>query len=175
MLALAKVIGMVWVRDFGKLHQGFALLEVVAGVALAGVLLSFAVLGGGNLQLKVQKQQLRLAAQRLIEDCRAIQNRNMFVPAQEQYAILILVGEKFYQIRYVTKDKIVQTVQLADIGCEGVYFGGNANDLLVFTSLGAVRDSAYIRLLHKDNSDLKIVLNLQPVTGRIEVSEDLSN
>ena len=166
---------MFGIKGLEKVHRGFALLEVAAGVALAGCLLGMVIIGGGNLQLRVQKQQLRLAAQRLIEDCRELQNRNMSVPSGEQYAVLAPVGESFYRIRYVTRDEVVKTVEFSDIGCEGVYFGGNANGLIVFTSLGAVSESMYLRLLHRDNSDLKVVLNLQPVTGRIEISEDISN
>lgn len=148
---------------------GFVLLEILCVVAIVTMALGFAVLQIGDVQVVMQRRQLEMAARRFIMDCRSVQQKNMFATSDDELRITLTDGSGRYT--FGKGLSIVEEHNFEDIGCQGVIFKGNAMDSIRFTGSGSVDDEKLILLRHKDNENLKLVLNLQPVTGRIEISE----
>lgn len=150
------------------MKRGHILLEILCTVALVSVFTTLAVVGVGETKTKMQKRQLEMAARRFIMDCRAVQQRNMFAESDEGWRITITDNSDKYT--FGKGGGVVETHHLSDSGCDGVIFKGNALDSIRFTGTGSVDDEKSILLMHRDNESLILTLNLQPVTGRIEIS-----
>lgn len=160
------------------MRRGYIFLEILMGVALAGLVFVGAVAMFGDMRLKMQERQLESAARHFMADCRMVQQSNMFRIMEDKIGedritnqLLILAGyDKEY---YVIDTDMVSTDDnkiylFSDMGCKGVYFD-NVTEIIRFSALGSVGNSAYILLKHRDNDKLELLLNLQPVTGRIEI------
>lgn len=162
------------------MRRGYIFLEILMGIALTGLVFVGAVAMFGDMRLKMQEHQLESAARKFISDCRAIQQYNMYVTAEDkveeekiiyQYKIVAPFNENYYTIDINDSSKEHKKYYFADVGCDKVYFGGQGTKEVLFSALGSVNDSAYIVLKHRDNEELKLTLNLQPVTGRIEIEK----
>lgn len=154
-------------------------MEILMAVALTGLVFVGAVAMFGDMRLKMQEHQLESAARHFMADCRMVQQGNMFtIPENnidgEKILNHLLIFSGFdgdnYSIGAQISDISAKHYYFQDMGCKGVYLS-KMNDAIRFTTLGSVKEYAYIRMKHQDNDDLEIVLNLQPVTGRIEIEK----
>ncbi len=150
------------------------------GVALAGLVFVGAVAMFGDMQVKMQEHQLESAARHFMSDCRMVQQGNMFtIPENnidgEKILNHLLIssgyGGEEYSIGAQISDISAKHYYFQDMGCKGVYFD-NVTEIIRFSALGSVGNSAYILLKHRDNDKLELLLNLQPVTGRIEIESN---
>lgn len=123
----------------------------------------------GKNTLQRQRQELEMAARHFILDCRFVQQKNMFASSADRLDIVPSWGMGKYN--FVKNTYVVTERNFADIGCSGIIFSGNAIGEIVFSGSGSVNDEKSILLRHKDNEAVHLTLNLQPVTGRIEISE----
>ena len=162
------------------MRRGYIFLEILMGIALTGLVFVGAVAMFGDMRLKMQEHQLESAARHFMADCRMVQQGNMFRITEDKIGedritnqLLILAGydKEYYVINtdmVLTDDNKIYL--FSDMGCKGVYFD-NVIEPIRFSALGSVGNSAYIVLKHRDNEELKLTLNLQPVTGRIEIEK----
>ena len=156
-------------------------MEILMGVALTGLVFVGSVAMFGDMRLKMQEHQLESAARHFMADCRKVQQNNMYVIANDkidgkevvnQLLILAEYDKEYYDINTdVVSFENDQRISFSDMGCKGVYFGWY-NEVIRFSALGSVGNSTYIVLKHRDNEDLQLTLNLQPVTGRIEIENN---
>ncbi len=151
------------------------------GVALTGLVFVGAVAMFGDMRLKMQERQLESAARHFMADCRMVQQGRMYiVPEYEiggnkivnDYKITAYLNEGYYTFDINNASIQSKKYSFADMGCYGVYFVGTGTKEILFSNLGSVDRSATITLKHRDNEDLQLTLNLQPVTGRIEIESN---
>ena len=133
------------------------------------VIFGIATLQLGKNTVQRQRQELEMAARHFILDCRFVQQKNMFASSADRLDIVPSWGTGKYN--FVKNTYVVTERNFADIGCSGIIFSGNAIGEIVFSGSGSVNDEKSILLRHKDNEAVHLILNLQPVTGRIEISE----
>ncbi len=162
------------------MRRGYIFLEILMGVALTGLVFVGAVAMFGDMRLKMQQHQLESAARHFMADCRMVQQGNMFtIPENnidgEKILNHLLIysgyGGEEYSIGAQISDISAKHYYFQDMGCKGVYLD-KMNDAIRFSALGSVGNSTYILLKHRDNDELKLTLNLQPVTGRIEIESN---
>lgn len=154
-----------------KKRRGSVLIELLCVVGLLGLFLSYMVLQMGDVEGRLQNMQVNLAARRLIMDARGAQEYNMFECGKKFLYFNAAVNTDNYQIYFdsevITRDKIFY---FADFGCDKVYFKEKIIDLVKYTPTSSVNDEEWMKLGHKDGA-VEVFINLQPVTGRIEIAQ----
>ena len=162
------------------MRRGYIFLEILMGVALAGLVFVGAVAMFGDMRLQLQQRQMDTAARWFIADCRMIQQGNMFSIRENIFGedtifnhkrIVAPYDKEYYAIDFYNTGLATDTYSFRDMGCGGVYFS-TMNDIIEFSGLGSINRATYIVLKHRDNKDLQLTLNLQPVTGRIEIENN---
>lgn len=148
-------------------RAGYVLIEILMAAALVGLLLGVVVIQVGDSRQRLQQQQLNLAAQKFIMEARKVQQHNMYVKAENRLKIIVTAGKNYYSAGRL--GEVAKRYYFADEGCGEIVFDSSAE--IIFSSLGSVNDSAYIKMKHKDNDSVKLSLNLQPVTGRLEIDK----
>ncbi|MBQ0108271.1 MAG: hypothetical protein KBS34_04045 [Phascolarctobacterium sp.] len=152
-------------------RRGSVLIELLCVVGLLGLFLSYMVLQMGDVEDRLQNMQVNLAARRLIMDARGAQEYNMFECGKKPLKFLATVNTDNYRISVnndvITRDKIFY---FADFGCDKVYFKEKIIDLVKYTPTSSVNDEEWMKLGHKDGA-VEVFINLQPVTGRIEIAQ----
>jgi len=150
-------------------RAGYVLIEILMAAALVGLLLGVVVTQVGDNRQRMQQQQLNLAAQKFIMEARKVQQHNMYVKSENRLKIIVTAGKNYCFVGKL--GEVAKQYNFADEGCGEIVFDSSAE--IIFSSLGSVNDSAYIKMKHKDNDSVKLSLNLQPVTGRIERAAEL--
>jgi len=148
-------------------RTGYVLIEVLAAAAIFSLGLGMVVVKVGDNQQRLQQQQLNLATQKFIMEARRVQQYNMYVKDEDRLRIVVTAGQNYYGVGVM--GKALTPYYFADEGCGGIVFDSSAE--ILFSTLGSVNDSAYINLKHKDNENVKVTLNLQPATGRLEIEK----
>lgn len=152
-------------------RRGSILIELLCAVALMGLFLSYAVLGMGDVQTRLRQRQVELGARRLIMDARGTQEYNMFSKGENILDIIYDVQGDKYIIRPQKKNVVTgeQQFYFADFGCEGVALEGKPQSLTEYKPTSSVDDEKLIRVGNMAWGN-KVTINLQPVTGRIELA-----
>lgn len=148
-------------------RTGYVLIEILMGAALVGLLLGVVVIQVGDSQQRLQQQQLNLAAQKFIMEARKVQQYNMYVKAENRLKIIVTAGKNYYTVGRL--GEVAKRYNFVDEGCGEIVFDSSAE--ILFSPLGSVNDSTCIEMKHKDNDSVKLSLNLQPVTGRLEIDK----
>lgn len=155
-------------------RRGTVLIELLCVVGLLGIFLSYMVLQMGDVEGRLQNMQVNLAARRLIMDARGVQEYNMFDKDDNGSQIVITPGNAYYTIRPQVETIVTRDMMryFADFGCAGVRFKEKqlAIDLTEYKPTSSVDESKYLYLVHRDD-DFEVGINLQPVTGRIEIAQ----
>lgn len=146
---------------------GYVLLEIVCAAAFVSILLGLTVTRFGDVRRRLQEQQLNMAARKFVMECRRVQQYNMYAKFENRLGIIYDRGNNYFLIS--SSGLTAEKYRFADEGCGDIVFATAGE--IYFSPLGSVDESDYITLKHKDNPELKVVLNLQPVTGRLEVDE----
>lgn len=153
-------------------RRGSVLIELLCVVGLLGLFLSYMVLQMGDVEGRLQNMQVNLAARRLIMDARGVQEYNMFDKSNSGYSIDVSNGIEYYTIRpqvgtVTTKD---MRRYFADFGCAGVYFETVDGSPTEYKPTGSVNENKWFSMRHRNGAANEII-NLQPVTGRIEIAQ----
>ena len=143
------------------------MLEILCAVALMSALLGVVIVRFGDGNRRLQEQQLNMAARRFIMECRRVQQYNMYATLENRMGITYDIGDNYFLIG--RSGQPAERYRFADEGCGDIVFASEGE--IYFSPLGSVDASDYITLKHRDNPELKLILNLQPVTGRLEVDE----
>ena len=148
-------------------RPGYLLLEILCAVALMSVLLGVVIVRFGDGNKRLQEQQLNMAARRFITECRRVQQYNMYAKFGNRLGITYGIGNNYFLIEETGQP--AEKYKFADEGCGDIVFASEGE--IYLSPLGSVDASDYITLKHRDNPELNLILNLQPVTGRLEVDE----
>lgn len=145
--------------------SGHILIEIIFTVALVGLFLGTMIVQVSDRHQKLQKQQLNLAAHKFIMEARRVQQHNMYCAAGKRLRIVTAAGKTYFTVG--TGAVASTKYDFRDEGCGEIVFGTSAE--ILFSPSGSVNKAGYIILQHKENPELQVKLNLQSVTGRLEI------
>ena len=146
-------------------QAGFLLVEVLAVVALLGVLAGVLLPQSASYSKHYARLQVRAAANLLAADMRKLQQQTLFGEGEQRYLRSLSSGYDYY-----LKGKKVKEVRFADYGWKveltwpkrfNVQFGVNG---------GPTYSGTWV-VQHSEVSGISFTVAVQPVTGRIVVSE----
>ena len=146
-------------------QAGFFLVEVLAVVALLGVLAGVLLPQSASYSKHYARLQVRAAANLLAADMRKLQQQTLFGEGEQRYLRSLSNGYDYY-----LKGKKVKEVRFADYGWNveltwpkrfNVQFGVNG---------GPTYSGTWV-VQHSEVSGISCTVAVQPVTGRIVVSE----
>ena len=146
-------------------QAGFLLVEVLAVVALLGILVGVLLPQSVGYSKHYARLQVRAAANLLAADMRKLQQQSLFGEGEQRYLRSLSSGYDYY-----LKGKKVKEVRFADYGWNveltwpkrfNVQFGVNG---------GPTYSGTWV-VQHSKISGVCCTVAVQPVTGRIVVSE----
>ena len=146
-------------------QAGFLLVEILAVVALLGVLAGVLLPQSASYSKRYARLQVRAAANLLAADMRKLQQQTIFCEGEQRYLRSLSSGYDHY-----FKGKKVREVRFADYGWNveltwpkrfNVQFGVNG---------GPTYSGTWV-VQHSEVSGISCTVAVQPVTGRIVVSE----
>ena len=146
-------------------QAGFLLIEVLAVVALLGVLAGVLLPQSVAYSKQYARLQVRAAANLLAADMRKLQQQALFGEGEQRYLRSLSSGYDYY-----LKGKKVKQVRFADYGWNveltwpkrfNVQFGVNG---------GPTYSGTWV-VQHSEFAGVSCTVAVQPVTGRIVVSE----
>ena len=146
-------------------QAGFLLVEVLAVVALLGILAGVLLPQSVSYSKHYARLQVRAAANLLAADMRKLQQQSLFGEGEQRYLRSLSSGYDYY-----LKGKKVKEVRFSDYGWNveltwpkrfNVQFGVNG---------GPTYSGTWV-VQHSKISGVSCTVAVQPVTGRIVVSE----
>ena len=146
-------------------QAGFLLVEVLAVVALLGILAGVLLPQSIGYSKHCARLQVRAAANLLAADMRKLQQQSLFGEGEQRYLRSLSGGYDYY-----LKGKKVKEVRFTDYGWNveltwpkrfNVQFGVNG---------GPTYSGTWV-VQHSEISGISCTVAVQPVTGRIVVSE----
>ena len=146
-------------------QAGFLLVEVLAVVALLGVLVGVLLPQSVSYSKHYARLQVRAASNLLAADMRKLQQQSLFGEGEQRYLRSLSSGYDYY-----LKGKKVKKVRFSDYGWNveltwpkrfNVQFGVNG---------GPTYSGTWV-VQHSEISGISCTVAVQPVTGRIVVSE----
>lgn len=151
---------------------GYLLLETLSGVTVATLFAGLLTLGYGGLLRHVARMQLDMVTNGFVLDLQQIRSDSIFRsrPAREAAGIYLYKDQSNgYQILRGTNE-VRRRDFLADYGT-AVYFVSVPFREIQFTTQGSPRKSGIFTLAMKGFPGLKKQVEIQPVTGRIKVTD----
>lgn len=150
-------------------QKGFIQLELVCAVLLIVTLTAALLVGTGGYNRQQKKMQVQAAAVMLAADIRNMQQQAMFSDGVLNRQIKVTADSGGYALY---KDrKVIRKVQFAEQGCGEVYFSRKIAQAQ-FTNTGSPSTTGDFELQHRKLSGYKYTVSIQPVTGRVVVSEE---
>lgn len=143
--------------------------DVLAGCFLLGLAVALLVTGGSGWQHYYHQQQLRQAAEILSADIRLLQRQSLFDDGILNRQIKFMTDKSGYAF-YVDR-KIVRRIYFSDFGCGDVRVD-NKLAYVQYTNTGSPSLTGNIVLTHQKLFKASCILSVQPVTGRVIVSEE---
>lgn len=146
-------------------QRGFVLLE--AALAAACLLCICAA----GLQQYHYKAQVRLAADILAADIRQLQQETMFSCAKYSKTLYVSSDKQSYSIYLSSRNSpLCKKVAFVELGCTDVYFSQQLQSISFYFN-GSPKSSGSYVLKHKQLKGFDCRISLQPVTGRVTVTE----
>ena len=149
-------------------QKGFLLLDVLSACALISIILLSTISASRHFDTTLKINKVRVAAEIFAQDLRKLQRDTMFKCSGAGLTIKITNGSVYSFYEGLSMKK---SVSLDDLGCEGVYFNKVVKNA-GFSYSGAPSASGDFELKHRDLNNFSCKLSLQPVTGRVVISED---
>lgn len=152
-------------------QRGFVLLEAALAAACLLCICAAAVPAATGLQQYYYKAQVRLAADILAADIRQLQQETMFSCAKYSKTLYVSSDKQSYSIYLSGKNSpLCKKVTFVELGCTDVYFSQKLQSISFYFN-GSSKSSGSIVLKHKQLKGFYCKLSLQPVTGRVTVTE----
>ncbi len=149
-------------------NGGFIFTDILVCCLLLGVSAALLMAGVSSWQRQYYHRQLQQAAEVLTADVRQLQRQSMFDDRALNRQIRFMTdkgGYAFYADR-----KVVRKIYFRDFGCGKVSVDSKLA-YVQYTSSGSPSLTGNIILRHENLPDVSCVLSVQPVTGRVVVSE----
>lgn len=152
-------------------QHGFVLLEAALAAACLLCICAAAVPAATGLQEYHYKAQVRLAADILAADIRQLQQETMFSSAKVGKTLYVSSDKQSYSIyRSSRNSPLCKKTTFMELGCTDVYFSQQLQSISFYFN-GSSKSSGSIVLKHKQLKGFYCNLSLQPVTGRVTVTE----
>lgn len=146
-------------------QDGYLCVEVLAVVALLGLLLCGLFPQSVGYSKNYAKLQVRAAANLLAADMRKLQQESLFGEGEQRYIRSLSSGYDFY-----VRGKKVKQVRFADYGWN-VVLSWPQRFNVQFGVNGSPTASGTWIIRHAETSEYSCTVAVQPVTGRVVVSE----
>ena len=153
-------------------QNGFVLLELALAAMFLISICTAILVSVNSLQRYSYKSQLRLAADMLAADIRWVQQETMFSAEQATKTLTVSNNDvRSYSI-YTdrVRSQLYKQVVFADCGYDNVYFSQYLYNVSFYKNGSPMANGTY-QLRHKKLANFYCKLSLQPVTGRVTVTE----
>lgn len=158
----------VQLKSLSKEH-GYLLLEVALAASCLVCLCAAVIVSTQGLMNYYYKEQVRLSASTLAADIRQLQQETMFSVVKKSKTLnVVKSGYGIYANGL--KSTVYKSVDFAELGCEQVYFSDYLSSISFYQN-GSPKNNGTYLLRHKKLQGFYCKLSLQPVTGRVTVSE----
>lgn len=148
-------------------QNGFLLLDVLYACALLSIIMfSFHTINE-HFIITLKISRVRTATNILANDLRKLQRYTMFQCNGTPLTIKIANNSEY---RIYDGLNIKKTVNFDKLGCQGVYFAKKLNSSR-FMAIGTPSYTGDYELKHKDLPNFSCILSIQPITGRVIISE----
>lgn len=155
----------VVVRRFLRKGRGFFLVEVLAVVALIALIVSVLLPQSEGYSKHYAKLEVRAAAGLLAADIRKLQQDALFGEGEQRYLRSLSSGYDFY-----VRGKRVKQVRFADYGWQVVLSWPKRFNVQFGVNGGPASSGTWV-LRHSKLNNFSCSVAVQPVTGRVVVSE----
>lgn len=145
---------------------GYVLLEVLLTISIFLSLLSYMYIRETALQDSYKRNQVRMMANLLAADIRALQQRTLY-RIDNKNLMLVANDEGYHLDKGIIREK---TITFADYGCPDVYFEQKIVKIYFNEFYTPSATGSYI-LGHHGLKDFLCIISLQPVTGRVSIYE----
>lgn len=151
-------------------QKGFLLTEFICAVAVGLVLILFIGYAGNAGHKYTAKIQLRGAARELAANIGSLQHQALFCQASGQERLF--VQDDFAGYVIVRRNQVIRKVDFSQGSFSRIRFANVTLKKIWFQNEGAPVYNGNFVLTHKDQEALKIKVGVQPVTGRIVITEE---
>lgn len=144
---------------------GYILLELLTAIFIVLIILGGIMLQIGAYEKAYYKKQVYMAANQVANELRNLQQDSMY---SNLYTSIDINNREGYFLN--RSAKVIKLCWFKDYGCDGVYF----NHFIAtthFSKDGAPYKSGRYILSHKKLPEYQYVVEVQPITGRVLVSE----
>lgn len=158
---------------FQNRQRGVLLLEL-AVTSLGLICMCTAIFVSANaLQSYYYKQQVRLVANLLAGDIRQLQQETIFSSAKFTKTLVVTSSDKQAYSVYIngSESEMCKRVAFAALGYRNVYFSQFLKSTSFYQN-GSPKASGKYLLRHRQLNKFYCQLSLQPVTGRVTVTEN---
>ena len=147
------------------------LLEAALAAACLLCICVAAVPAATGLQQYYYKAQVRMAADTLAADIRQLQQETMFSSAKAGKTLYVSSDKQSYSIYLSSRNSpLCKKVAFAELGCADVYFKQQLQSSSFYFN-GSPKSSGIYVLKHRQLKSFDCTISLQPVTGRVTVTE----
>lgn len=146
-------------------EQGFLLVEVLAVAAILILLTGVLLPKSDGYTRQCAKMQVRTAANLLAADMRKLQQQALFGDGEQRYLRSLSSGYDFYE-----RGKKIKQVRFTDYGWDLVLSWPQRFNVQFGVNGGPSATGTWV-LRHKQLTDFSCTVAVQPVTGRIVISE----
>ena len=154
-------------RVFSK-SGGFIFLDILTACVLLGAAAAMLMLGGNGWLRQYHHRQLTQAAEVLTADIRLLQRQSLFDDGTLNRQIRFMTDKSGYA--FYADRKVVRKVYFSDFGCGKVRVD-NKLAYVQYSNNGSPSLTGNIILRHENLPNNSCILSVQPVTGRVVVSE----
>ena len=146
-------------------QAGFLLVEILAVVALLGVMAGVILPQSASYSKHYARLQVRSAANLLAADMRKLQQQTLFGEGEQRYLRSLSSGYDYY-----LKGKKVKEVRFADYGWKVELTWSKRFNVQFGVNGGPTYSGTWV-VQHSEVSGISCTVAVQPVTGRIVVSD----
>lgn len=154
-------------------QSGFWLLELAVAAGCLVCLCTALAASANSLQRCYYKIQLRLAANLLAGDIRQLQQETIFGSDKFTKTLIVTSSDKQAYNIYTNglNSPLYKRVAFAELGYNDVYFSQFLKSMSFYQN-GSPKTNGKYLLRHKKLDRFSCQLSLQPVTGRVTVTEN---
>lgn len=159
-------------RSLRNREQGFLLLEVLLAATCFAALCAALVPAVSGVRQYYYKTQVRVAAEAFAADMRELQQETMFSCATYSKMLYVTSGDKGSYSIYTSglNSPLCKKVTFAELGCADVYFSQQLTSASFYKNGSPKNNGTYV-LKHNYLPGFSCKISLQPVTGRVTVTD----
>ncbi len=153
------------VANLNKNNKGFTLLELVLGIAIILVLVSFLYGGYSSYRKYICKSNMLIIAKTLALDIAHVQQ----LTSRNVLALSIIINPDKNGYNYMERLNVRRRIVFRED--PSIYFTDGSMVKVSFTGNGAPQATGSFKLGSKDLPGYQILIEVQPVNGRVVIRE----